>query len=132
MPFPQNIPINITPENERAILDSVESDYENDLAHVMEDSHTEFVVEDNEDKYQDQHEEYNLLDSPNYNQPHAIVNESNSADEIHWKKFTTYIKIQNDCKMNDEVFIETDPLDNPLNVFEKLINFDDFLQHLKL
>ena len=39
MQFPQNIPINITPENVRAILDYVESDYENDLAHVMEDSH---------------------------------------------------------------------------------------------
>ena len=42
------------------------------------------------------------------------------------------MKTQNDCKLNGEILIGTDPLDNPFNVFEKLINFDDFLQHLKL
>ena len=42
MPLPQNISINITPENVWAILDSVASDYEDDLADVMEDSGTEF------------------------------------------------------------------------------------------
>ena len=73
MPLPQNIPINITPENVWAILDSVESDYEDDLADVMEDSGTEFVVENNEEKYEDQDEEDNSLDSLNYNELHAIV-----------------------------------------------------------
>ena len=73
MPLPQNIPINITPENVWAILDSVESDYEDDLADVMEDSGTEFVVENNEEKYEDQDEEGNSLDSLNYNELHAIV-----------------------------------------------------------
>ena len=73
MPLPQNIPINITPENVWSILDSVESDYEDDLADVMEDSGTEFVVENNEEKYEDQDEEDNSLDSLNYNELHAIV-----------------------------------------------------------
>ena len=46
MPLPQNIPINITPEDIWAVLDVVESDFEDDLANVMEDLDAEFVVED--------------------------------------------------------------------------------------
>ena len=61
MSLAQNIQIDITPENIWTILDSVESDYKNDLADVVEDSDTEF--EDNEDKHEDQDEEDNLLDS---------------------------------------------------------------------
>ena len=113
MPLLQNIPINITLENVRAILDSVESDQEDDLADVMEDSDTDFIVEGNQDKHEDQDEEDNSLDNYNligkvttYNQPDAIANESTSAEdtnvqnkcpsekkedtekEIHWKKST--------------------------------------------
>ena len=134
---------NVTPENVWAISDSVESDYKNDLADVMEDSDTEFVVEDNQEKHEDQDEEDNSLDSHNYNQHHAIVHEStyavdtnvrnkctfkeneNIGNEIDLTKFANYIKIQNDCKLNSEVLIEIFPLDNSLNVFEKLINFDE-------
>ena len=39
------------------MLNSVESDYEDDLADVMEDSDSEFVVEDNEDKHESLDEE---------------------------------------------------------------------------
>ena len=113
MPLLQNIPINITLENVRAILDSVESDQEDDLADVMEDSDTDFIVEGNQDKHEDQDEEDNSLDNynligkvPTYNQPDAIANESTSAEdtnvqnkcpsdekedtekEIHWRKST--------------------------------------------
>ena len=56
MPLPQNIPINITPENVWTVLDAVESDFDNDLADVMEDSDTEFVVE-NEQKDDDKVED---------------------------------------------------------------------------
>ena len=109
----------------------------------MEDSDTEFVVEDNQEKHEDQDEEDNSLDSHNYNQHHAIVHEStyavdtnvrnkctfkeneNIGNEIDLTKFANYIKIQNDCKLNSEVLIEIFPLDNSLNVFEKLINFDE-------
>ena len=38
MPLPQNLPINMTPENVWAVLDAVQSDFEDDLADVMEDS----------------------------------------------------------------------------------------------
>ena len=107
----QNIPIKITLENVWAILDSVESDYEDNLADVREDLDTDFVVEDNEDKHEDQDEEDNSLDSPNNNQPHAIAHDFTSANdtnvpkkcpskekentekEIHWTKSTNYIKI---------------------------------------
>ena len=41
----------------------------------MEDSDTEFVVEDNQDKHEDQAKEDNALDLPSYNQPHAMVDE---------------------------------------------------------
>ena len=46
MPLPQNIPNNITTENVRIVLDALESDFKHDLADVMEDSDTEYVVED--------------------------------------------------------------------------------------
>lgn len=51
---------------------------------------------------------------------------------MHWTKSTNYLKIQNNCNLNGEVLTEIDPLDNPLNFFEKLINFDYILQYLKL
>ena len=58
MPLPQNMPIDITPENVWAVLGAVESDFEYDLADVMADSDTEFVVEDeqkdNNNKDEDQ------------------------------------------------------------------------------
>ena len=85
MPLVQNIPINITPENVWAISDSVERDYKDDLADAMEDSDTESFVDDNQDKHEDQDEENNLLDSPNFNQPHAIVHESTSAVDTNVK-----------------------------------------------
>ena len=47
MPLAQNIPINVTLENVWVISHSVESDYKNDLADVIEDSDTEFVAEEN-------------------------------------------------------------------------------------
>ena len=92
------------------VLDSVESDYKNDLADVIEDSDTEFVAEDNQDKHENQDKEDNSLDSHN-NQHHAIVHESTSAvdtniqnkctseenenirKEIHWTKSANYIKM---------------------------------------
>ena len=37
----QNIPMSITPENVWVILDSVESDHEDDLTDVMKDSNIE-------------------------------------------------------------------------------------------
>ena len=36
--------MDITPENVWVILDSVESDHEDDLADVMKDSNTEFLI----------------------------------------------------------------------------------------
>ena len=66
MPLPQNIPINITPENVWAVLDAVESDFEDDLADVMENSYTEFVVEDeqkdDDDKDKDQEADASISD----------------------------------------------------------------------
>ena len=46
---------------------SAESDYEDYSADITEDSDNKFVVEDNEDKHEDQDEKDNLFDSPNYN-----------------------------------------------------------------
>lgn len=71
----------ILPQNIWVILDSGESDYKDNLADVMEDLGTEFVVKENEDKHEKQVKEDNSLDSPNYNQPHAIVQKSNSAGD---------------------------------------------------
>ena len=66
MPLPQNIPINITPENVWAVLEVVESDFEDDLADVMEDSDTEFVVEDgqnDDNKDEDQEADTSISDT---------------------------------------------------------------------
>ena len=162
MPLPQNIPINIISENVWAVLDDVESDFEDDLADVMEDSDTEFVVEDeqkDDDKDEDQEADTSISDTNQSLQ--AIVHDlakdndtdvqdekinesSNVVDsaakskddtlkEIHWTKSTRYINAQKECtKFNSEVLLDIDPLDNPLKVFEKLINLDKFLHRLKL
>ena len=74
-------------------MDSVESDYKDDLADAVEDLDTEFVVEGNENKHGYQDKEDDSLDSPNYNQPHAIVHESNSADVT---------KVQNKCSSKEK------------------------------
>ena len=162
MPLPQNIPINITPENVWAALDAVESDFEDDLADVLEDSDTKFVVEEeqkDDDKDEDQETDTPISDT---NQSlHAIVHDSakdNNTDiqdeklngssnvkdsaakskddtlkEIHWNKSTRYINAQKECtKFNGEVLLDIDLLGNPLKVFEKLMNFGELLLHLKL
>ena len=76
MPLQQNIPIAITPENVWAVLNAVESDFEDDLADVMEDSDTEFVVEDeqkDDDKDEDQEADTSISDT---NQSlHAIIHD---------------------------------------------------------
>ena len=109
MPLPQTIPIDITPDNVWAILDAVESDFEDDLADVMEDSDTEFVIEDEqEDNYRDLDVISTSLET---NQAlHAIVhnpiqvddtdvqhkfnllNNTDTTKEIHLTKLTKYIK----------------------------------------
>ena len=159
MPLPQNIPVNITPGNFWAVLDAVESDFEDDLVDVMQDSDTEFVVED-EQKDDDKNEDQKSNTSINQ-ALHAIVHDSAKDDdtdvqdeninessnvvdsvvkskddtmkEIHWIKSTWYINAQKgSTKFNSEELLDTDPLDHPLKVFEKLINLDQFLHHLKL
>ena len=142
MPLPQNIPINITPEDIWAVLDVVESDFEDDLADVMEDSDAEFVVEDEQkgdDKDEDQEADTSISDT---NQSlHAIVHDSakdNDTDvqdekinessnvvdsaakskddtlkEIDWIKSTRHINAQKQCtKFNGKVLLGIDPLDN--------------------
>ena len=69
------------------MLISVESDYEGDLADVMEDSDSEFVAEDNEDKYESLGEEDTLLHLPNYNQSNATAHESNSACDTIFQNY---------------------------------------------
>ena len=143
MPLPQKIPVDITPQNVWAILDSVDSDFEDELADVMEDSDTEFVVEDNETE-----DEQNFVmerNSENSNltneKPHAIVHDSKSSKEtspivetvkpIHWTNSTKYIQTRKECEHNGKVRLEIHPLDSPLNVFDKLLHLENFLQHLK-
>ena len=143
IPLPQKIPVDITSQNVRAILDSVDSDFEDELADVMEDSDTEFVVEDNETE-----DEQNFVmerNSENSNltneKPHAIVHDSKSSKEtssivetvkhIHWTNSTKYIQTRKECEHNGKVRLEIHPWDSPLNVFDKLLHLENFLQHLK-
>ena len=63
----------------------------------------------------------------------AAKSEDNTLKKIHWNKSTRYINAQKECtKFKGEVLLYFDPLDNPLKVFEKLINLDELLRHLKL
>ena len=82
MPLPQRISVNITPENVWALLDEVDSDLEDDLADVMEDSDTEFVVEDEEkDSVEEKIPEKNL-DAGLTNEPlHAILIEQDTPKQ---------------------------------------------------
>ena len=81
------------PKNAWVILDSGDSDCKDNLADVMEDLGTEFVVKENEDKHEKQDKEDNSLDSPNYNQPHAIVQKSNSAGDTDVQNKCLFKKI---------------------------------------
>ena len=82
MPLPQRISVNITPENVWALLDEVDSDLEDDLADVIEDSDTEFVVEDEEkDSVEEKIPEKNL-DAGLTNEPlHAILIEQDTPKQ---------------------------------------------------
>ena len=63
----------------------------------------------------------------------AAKSEDDTLKKIHWNKSTSYINAQKECtKFKGEVLLYFDPLDNPLKVFEKLINLDELLRHLKL
>ena len=102
----------------------MESDFEDDLADVVEDSDTEFVVEDKDNDTDVQDEKINesskVVDS-------AAKSKDDTLKVIHLTKSTRYINAQKECTK-----LDVDPLDNPLKVFEKLINLDEFLHHLKL
>ena len=66
MSLPQNIRINITPENVWAVLDALKSDFKDDLADVMENSGTELVVDNelkDDDKDEDQEVDTSILDT---------------------------------------------------------------------
>ena len=55
----------------------------------------------------------------------AARSKDDNQKEIHWNKSTRYINAQKECtKFNGKVLLDIDPLDNPLKVFEKLINLD--------
>ena len=102
----------------------MESDFEDDLADVVEDSDTEFVVEDKDNDTDVQDEKINesskVVDS-------AAKSKDDTLKVIHLTKSTRYINAQKECTK-----LDIDPLDNPLKVFEKLINLDEFLPYLKL
>ena len=126
MLLPENIPVNITPENVWAVLDTVESDFGDDFADVMDDSGTEFGVEDEQkDNDKDEYQEADTSTISDRNQSlHTIVSDSGKDNDtdVQDKKI----------KLNGDVLLDIDTLDNPLKVFEKLINLDEFLHHLKL
>ena len=69
-------------ENVWAVLDAVESDFENDLTHVMEDSDTEFVVEyEQKDDDKDEDQEADTSISYTNQTLHAIVHDSAKDDD---------------------------------------------------
>ena len=50
----------------------------------------------------------------------AAKSKDDTLKEINWGKSTRYINAQNECtKFNGEVLLDIDPLNNPLQVFEK-------------
>ena len=122
MSLPHNIPTNITPENVWAVLDAVESDFEDDLADVMEESDTEFVIEDeqkDDDKDEDREADISISDTSQtlqvivlnsakdddtYIQDEIIDDSTDVVDsatkskdhtlkEIHWTRSTRYIHV---------------------------------------
>ena len=88
----------------------MESDFEDDLADVVEDSDTKFVVEDkdNDTDVQDEkiNKSSNVLDS-------AAKSKDDALKVIHLTKSTRYINAQKECTKSD-----IDLLDNPLKVFK--------------
>ena len=86
------------------------------------------LAKDNNTDVQDKkiNESSNIVDS-------AAKIKDDTLKETHWTKCTRYINTQKECtKFNGEVLWDIYPLENPLKVFDKLINLDKFLYHLKL
>lgn len=54
-----------------------------------------------------------------------------TRNEIHLTS-TKDINTQNECKYDDKILTAINPSDNPPKVFEKVIDFDEFPQHLKI
>ena len=55
-----------------------------------------------------------------------------SAKERNWISYTKHVRTQNKPKYDCDVLIPIDPLDDPLTLFQKIIDFNEFLQHLKI
>ena len=87
---------------------------------------TEFGVEDEQkDNDKDEYQEADNSTISDRNQSlHTIVSDSvkDNDTDVQDKKI----------KLNSDVLLDIDTLDNPLKVIEKLINLDEFLHHLKL
>ena len=87
---------------------------------------TEFGVEDEQkDNDKDEYQEAdNSIISDRNQSLHTIVSDSvkDNDTDVQGKKI----------KLNGDVLLDIDTLDNPLKVIEKLINLDEFLHHLKL
>lgn len=55
-----------------------------------------------------------------------------TRNEIHLATSTKDINTQNECKYDDKILTAIYPSDNSPKVFEKVIDFDEFPQHLKI
>ena len=113
-------------EDENQEADTSISDINQSLHAIVLDS-----AKDNDTDVQDEQiiESSNDVDS-------AAKSKDDTLKEIHRAKSTRYInakKKKKKCtKFYGEVLLDIDALDNPLKVFEKSINLDEFLHHLKL
>ena len=161
MPLPRRLRVHITPENAYAVLDEVGSDEEYDLYDCVQDSDTEFDIEDEETSPDAETEERDIpfdalcarvtrsssesLSASSSLEAIPTTSSDSSAsvqvppstssqvsDKICWTADTKYIKPTASCDLTGKVLIELDKDHlSPLSVFEKVLDLDVFLEHIK-
>ena len=58
--------------------------------------------------------------------------QTKTLEEIHWTRSKKYIPDFKECNLTGEVLLDIHELDSPLRIFDKLINLNDFLSHIKI
>ena len=121
-----------------ALLDNVQSDEEEDIEELMNDSDTEFFTND----------EYREKIVPNSNNadiltPEASIhivkdneneqgkNLKNKLDEIQFQwRPKIALNIREECNLVGEVYHQLKENTSPLDVYEKVVNLDDLIELL--
>ena len=110
-----------------AVLDAVESDAEDDLDNLMNDSDTEFILEDINEQTVTEDTMAKGLEAVVHMTEEKVSKET--AIKFNWKSRGAPIE-KNECILNGDVQIHLEEEATPLDVFNAVVGFDDLVEFL--